>query len=329
MKIWSSLLVVIILASFAWIGVDFLHLTTLFGIVVPYIAFLIFLLGFIYRVVNWGKSPVPFCIPTTCGQQQSLPWIKQNKIENPSTIWGVVGRMVLEIFLFRSLFRNTKTEKTGNSLAFGSAKWLWFGGLVFHWSMLVVVIRHLRFFLNPVPGFVQGLEMLDSFLQVGVPLLYITDILLVLALTYLFLRRVLIPQIKYISLAADYFPLLLLLGVTVTGILMRYFFKVDLLAVKELTMGLVTFTPTVSAEIGAIFYMHVILVSSLVAYFPWSKLMHAGGIFMSPTRNLANNSRMVRHVNPWNYQVETHSYTEYEDEFRDKMRKVGLPLEKE
>jgi nitrate reductase gamma subunit len=329
MKIWSSLLVVIILASFAWIGVDFLHLTTLFGIVVPYIAFLIFLLGFIYRVVNWGKSPVPFCIPTTCGQQQSLPWIKQNKIENPSTIWGVVGRMVLEIFLFRSLFRNTKTEKTGNSLAFGSAKWLWFGGLVFHWSMLVVVIRHLRFFLNPVPGFVQGLEMLDSFLQVGVPLLYITDILLVLALTYLFLRRVLIPQIKYISLAADYFPLLLLLGVAVTGILMRYFFKVDLLAVKELTMGLVTFTPTVSAEIGAIFYMHVILVSSLVAYFPWSKLMHAGGIFMSPTRNLANNSRMVRHVNPWNYQVETHSYTEYEDEFRDKMRKVGLPLEKE
>ena len=57
--------------------------------------------------------------------------------------------------------------------------------------------------------------------------------------------------------------------------------------------------------------------------------MHAGGIFMSPTRTLANNSRIVRHINPWNYEVKTHSYAEYEDEFRDKMRKVGLPLEKE
>lgn len=329
MKIWSSLLAVIVLAFLAWIGVDSLHLTTLFGIVVPYIAFIIFLLGFIYRVVKWGMSPVPFCIPTTCGQQQSLPWIKQNKIENPSTTWGVVWRMVLEVTLFRSLFRNTKTEKMGDNLAFGSAKWLWFGGLVFHWSMLIVLIRHLRFFLNPVPGAIRGLEALDSFLQVGVPLLYITDVLLVLALTYLFLRRVLVPQIKYISLPADYFPLFLLLGIATTGILMRYFLKVDLLGVKQLAMGLVTFTPMVSAEIGTIFYIHLFLVGSLVAYFPWSKLMHAGGIFMSPTRNLANNSRMVRHINPWNYKVETHDYAEYEDQFRDKMRKAGLPLDKE
>lgn len=329
MKIWSSLLAVIVLVLVAWIGVDCLSLTTLFGIVVPYTAFVVLLAGFVYRVVKWGKSAVPFCIPTTCGQQQSLPWIKQNKIENPSSTWGVIGRMLLEITLFRSLFRNTKTEKRGNKLAFGSAKWLWFGSLVFHWSLLIIVLRHLRFVLNPVPGVIKGLESLDSFLQIGVPLLYITDMLIIAALTYLFLRRVIIPQIKYISLATDYYPLCLLLGVATTGILMRYFFSVNIVGVKELTMSLVSLKPVVSDEIGTIFYIHVFLVSSLVAYFPWSKLMHAGGIFMSPTRNLANNSRMVRHINPWNYEVKTHLYSEYEDDFRDKMRKAGLPLEKE
>lgn len=329
MKIWSSLLAVLVLVFIAWAGVEILHLTTLFGIVLPYIALAVFLAGFIYRVLKWGKSPVPFSIPVTCGQQKSLPWIKQDKIENPATTWGVVGRMALEVLLFRSLFRNTKTEKMKDKLAFGSAKWLWFGSLVFHWSLLIVLLRHLRFFLNPVPVVIQGMESLDSFLQIGVPLLYITDVLLVLALTYLFLRRVLLSQIKYISLAADYFPLFLLLGIAISGILMRYFLKVDVAGVKELTMNLVNFKPAIPADIGSIFYIHLFLICSLFVYFPFSKLMHGGGIFMSPTRNLANNSRIVRHINPWNYEVKTHSYAEYEDEYREKMRKVGLPLEKE
>jgi nitrate reductase gamma subunit len=160
-------------------------------------------------------------------------------------------------------------------------------------------------------------------------LLYITDVLIVAALTYLFLRRVAVPQIKYISQAADYFPLLLLLGIALSGILMRYYVRVDIVGVKEIAMGLVTLKPVMAEEIGSIFYIHLTLVCCLFIYFPWSKLMHAGGIFMSPTRNLANNSRMTRHINPWNSEVETHTYAEYEDEFREKMRKVRLPLERE
>ena len=74
--------------------------------------------------------------------------------------------------------------------------------------------------------------------------------------------------------------------------------------------------------------MHLFLVSVLIAYFPFSKLMHMGGIFLSPTRNLANNSRMRRHVNPWNYDVKVHTYEEYEDEFRPVMMAAGLPVEK-
>jgi nitrate reductase gamma subunit len=110
---------------------------------------------------------------------------------------------------------------------------------------------------------------------------------------------------------------------------MRYFAKVDILTIKAFVMGLLTFSPSIPENVGALFYVHLLLVSVLVAYFPYSKLMHAGGIFLSPTRNMANNSRAKRHVNPWNYPVKTHTYDEYEEEFREKMREAGLPLEKE
>src|ERR1035438_2591162 len=86
---------------------------------------------------------------------------------------------------------------------------------------------------------------------------------------------------------------------------------------------------TLFRSLGATFLVHLLLVSTLAAYFPFSKLMHMGGVFLSPTRNLANNNRSERHVNPWNYPVKTHTYQEWEDEFREKIITAGLPLEVE
>ena len=57
-----------------------------FGVAVPYLAALIFIEGLIYRVIQWARSPVPFKIPTTAGQQKTLPWIKRDlgeKLDNP------------------------------------------------------------------------------------------------------------------------------------------------------------------------------------------------------------------------------------------------------
>ncbi|RJQ21085.1 MAG: menaquinol oxidoreductase [Nitrospiraceae bacterium] len=325
-----SLIAVIGLALIAYIGVNAAGLQFFFGIVVPYAAMALFLLGVISRVVKWGRTPVPFRIPTTCGQQQTLPWIKQAKFDNPSTGGGVIMRMILEVFLFRSLFSNTKFElKEGPKVAYSSAKWLWLGGLAFHWTFFVVLVRHLRLFTSPVPGFLNGIEALDGFLQVGIPGVLISGVVLLAAATYLFLRRVFIPNVRYISLAADYFPLFLIMSVALTGILMRYFVRADIVSIKRLTMGLVSFSPSIPEGLSVIFYIHLFLVSTLFAYIPFSKIMHLGGVFLSPTRNLANNSRMVRHINPWNYPVEVHTYQEYEDEFRDKMKNAGIPVEKE
>lgn len=320
--------IALVLLAFAGVKAD-MHF--LFGVVIPYVALGIFLLGVIYRVVKWGSSPVPFRIPTTCGQQKSLPWIKQNKIENPSGSLGVIVRMALEVLVFRSLFRNLKTELKEGKVVYGWEKWLWMAGLAFHWSFLIILVRHIRFFMENVPPLLKTIESLDSFLQVGVPLFYITDAVILVAVTYLFFRRVYIPQIRYISLEADYFPLFLILGIAISGVLMRYFFKVHIVGVKVLAMGLINFKPDPKMlnEIGVLFYIHLFLVSVLFAYFPYSKLMHLGGVFLSPTRNLANNSREVRHINPWNYPVHVHTYEEYENDFRDKMKKAGLPVEKE
>lgn len=333
MKALFSLFAVLLVMLVGYIGADVANLQYLFGVIIPYLALVLFIGGFIYRITQWASSPVPFRIPTTCGQEQSLPWIKQNKIDNPSTKFGVFVRMVLEVLFFRSLFRNTKTElrvdENGPKIGYGSNKWLWLFGLIFHWSLLIILLRHLRLFLEPIPFFVSVLDSADSFLQIGLPQLYITDILFLCAITYLFLRRIVIPQVKYISMAADYFPLFMLMGIGGTGILMRYFLRVDIVSVKELALGLITFNPHVPAGISGVFYIHLFLICVLFSYFPLSKLMHMGGIFLSPTRNMANNNRMVRHVNPWNYPVEVHTYAEYEDEFREKMIKAGIPVEKE
>jgi nitrate reductase gamma subunit len=109
---------------------------------------------------------------------------------------------------------------------------------------------------------------------------------------------------------------------------MRYFFKVDVVKAKELTMGLIAFHPVVPDGMGSLVYIHLFLVCTLLVYFPFSKLMHMGGVFLSPTRNMSNDNRARRHVNPWNYPVHVHTYEEWEEEYKDKLEMAGIPLDK-
>ena len=329
MRILVSLVAVLIAVLIAQIGVGVLGWHTVFGVAVPYVAAAVFVVGVTARILGWARSPVPFRIPTTCGQQKSLPWIKQARIENPSTTAGVIARMALEVLCFRSLFRNTRTQLVDGRLSYPSNKWLWAAGLAFHYSFLLVVLRHLRFFTEPVPGFVVALTRLDGFFTVGLPVVYATTGLFLGALAFLFVRRASSPQLRYLSLPADYFPLLLLLAIGLSGAWLRHVSKIDVPAVKAMVMGLVHFSPRPAEGLGTVFYVHLFLVSTLLAYFPFSKLVHMAGVFMSPTRNLTANSREVRHVNPWNRPLPLHTYDEYEDEFRDRMKGAGLPVEKE
>ena len=294
---------------------------------VAYAGFVLFLAGFCYRVACWAAAPVPFRTPTTCGQQKSLPWIKSARLDNPATASGAVGRMALEVLLFRSLFRNSRAQLREGRLIFSEQKYLWLAALAFHWSLLVILIRHLRLLVEPVPAVLLLVERVDGFFQLGAPPVYLSDVGFACALAYLLLRRFRDPMVRYISQFSDYFALLLLAGIGVSGLLMRYATRVDVVSVKQFALGMATLHPGHPAALGSMFLIHLALVSLLAAYFPFSKLMHMGGVFLSPTRNLANNNRAQRHINPWNYPVKTHTYAEWEEEFRDKLVAAEIPLE--
>lgn len=313
--------VVLVAATAAWFKLS------LVTVVVPYAAFALFLIGSSYRVLRWAWVPVPFRITTTCGQQKSLPWIRPATLDNPSTGWGTLGRMTLEVLLFRSLFRNSRARLRSGRLAFREDQWLWLGALAFHWSLLIILVRHLRFFLQPLPAIVTRIDQLDGILQVGLPHLYISDVVLVCALAYLITRRLHDPVLRFVSLFSDHFVLFLLAGIAASGLLLRFVVRADLVAVKQFGLSLAALHPHVPTPASPIFVIHLLLVATLAGYFPASKLVHMAGVFLSPTRNLPNNNRAERHANPWNAPVVTHSYEEWEREFHDKLKSAAIPIE--
>ena len=324
-----SLLAAVAICIIAWVGSSMgTPFQYFFGVVLPYAAVLVFLSGVTMRILYWAKSPVPFSITTTGGQQRSLDFIKPSRLDAPHTKAGMIGRMLLEVLLFRSLFRNTKSSFVGEDrLVHWSSKWLWLFSLAFHYCFLVIFIRHFRFFLDPVPVLIGGVEFVDGIMQIGVPRFFMSDAIIVAALLFLLCRRIFDQRLRYFSLPADYLALFIILGLVLSGICMRYISKTDIASVKVMVMGLVTFSPQILTEVSSIFYIHITFFSILLMYFPFSKLMHMGGVFLSPTRNTLNNTRAVMHVNPWNPEKVYRTYAEYEDDFREPMAEAGLPLE--
>jgi nitrate reductase gamma subunit len=330
LKVVWPLCVVVLLSLAALLGAQVPGLLPLFAVVIPYAAAALLVGGVVRRVAFWARSPVPFRIPTTCGQERSLPWIRPARFDNPSTGVGAAVRVLLEAVLFRSLFRNTRAElKPGGRLVITPDRLLWAGALAFHAALLVILLRHARFLFEPVPAFVGVLQEVDGFFHVGVPVVYASDALFVAALFYLLGRRLSDPRLRYLSLPADYLPLFLLLGIAGSGLLLRHGAKADLPSLKELVLSLLAFRPRVPSALAPLAAIHLCLVSALAAVLPFSKLVHVAAPFLSPTRNLANDSRARRHVNPWGVKAGFHTYAEWEDDFREKLEAAGLPVEGE
>ncbi|MDE3115076.1 MAG: hypothetical protein KGL26_05680, partial [Pseudomonadota bacterium] len=99
------------------------------SVVIPYAAFLTLVAGVAWRVWQWAESPVPYRIPTTCGQQRSLPWIRTAPIDNPDTPIAAAVRVAIEALAFRSLLRNSRAHVRGNRLEFSQERLLWLAAM--------------------------------------------------------------------------------------------------------------------------------------------------------------------------------------------------------
>ena len=210
---------------------------------------------------------------------------------------------------------------------FTERKGLWLGAMALHWSLLVIVARHLRLFVDPVPALVTALASLDGFFEVGLPRWYATDAIVIGALVYLFARRLRDPLLRYVTLPADYLALAVLSSVAGTGLVLRYVVRTDLVDVRHFALSLAAGAPAPLAAPGAWLIAHLAAVACLVAILPFTKMVHAFGIWLSPTRNQPNDSRRRRHVNPWNAPVPLHSHAAWQDEFRDKLTIARIPLD--
>jgi nitrate reductase gamma subunit len=224
-----------------------------------YLATAVLVAGLGARIVRYAKTPQPLKIPTTPA---------------PTTTSGVAFRMAREVVFFESLFK-------GNL-------WIWALGWMFHVSLALVLLRHLRYFTEPVWGwvaFVQPFGMYAGFAMAA-------------GLAGLWARRFLVERIRYISTPSDHLMLALLLGIAITGLAMKFVMHTDVVAVKTFFLGLMVFEINpLPADPGL--YLHLGMVALLMIVFPVSKLLHAPGVFFSPTRNQVDNPRETRHLAPW------------------------------
>jgi nitrate reductase gamma subunit len=237
---------------------------TLFFAILFYLAFVIFAAGVAYKIYDFARTPAPLSIPTTPA---------------PTTTGGVAFRMAREVVLFESLFK-------GNL-------WIWLFGWMFHMGLFLVLVRHLRYFVDPVWGWLVFIQPFGKY----------AGFMMAAGLAGLWARRFLVERIRYISTPSDHLMLAMLLGIGLTGLSMSFLTHTDIVSVKTFFLGLMVFDIQPLPAHPALF-IHLSLVALLMIIFPFSKLLHAPGVFFSPTRNQADNPREVRHLAPWAAQIE-------------------------
>ncbi len=224
----------------------------------------VFGLGVSYRVLTYARTPAPLKIPT---------------MPAPVTRTGVVFRVAREVALFESLFK--------------SSKWTWIFAVMFHLGLLLEVVRHLRYFIQPIWFWTV---LVQPFGVYG-------GVVMVVGLLGLLGRRVLIARVRYISQPSDYLMLLLLLGIGLSGLAIKFLDHTDIVSFKAFVLGLLYFDWQPLPD-SPLLLAHLSMVAALLIAFPFSKLLHAPGVFFSPTRNQVDDARERRHLAPWAAQLE-------------------------
>ncbi len=238
-------------------------------VILFYVAIIVLVAGVTNKLLQYKRVPAPLRIPVTPA---------------PITKTGVIYRFFTEIVFFNSLFRSTK--------------WTWIFAWMFHLSLLLAFFRHLRYVISP-DSFIWPLvnnEVIQSF---G----HYAGFTMFIGLCGLFGRRIFVDRVRYISSPSDYLMLLLILGIAFSGLMMSYVAHTDIIELKEFILGLFYFSWH-NLPGDAVLLTHLTLVLFLMMIFPISKLLHAPGLFMAPTRYQVDNPREVRYLSEWGAELE-------------------------
>jgi nitrate reductase gamma subunit len=217
-----------------------------------------------WRVYGYARTPAPLKIPTTPA---------------PKTRAGVALRLVRETVFFESLFK--------------ANLWTWLFGWMFHAALAVVLVRHLRYFTEPVPGLVVFIQPFGAY----------AGFAMAAGLGGLWVRRFAVDRVRYISTASDHLMLALLVAIAASGLAMKYVAHTDIVAVKAFFLGLLVLQVR-ELPADPLLLLHLALVAALAIVFPFSKLLHAPGLFFSPSRNQPDDPREARHLAPWAARIE-------------------------
>ena len=239
-------------------------LTVIYALLL-YAATFILIAGLAHRINRYARIPAPLKIPTTPA---------------PTSVPGVWLRMLGEVVLFMSLFKASKPT--------------WLFGWLFHFALVIVLLGHLRYFIEPVWAWVAMAQTLG---------VYAGGVMLV-GLAGLWLRRLVVDRVRYISAPSDHLMLALLAAIAATGVAMRTVSHTDIVAVKAFVLGLLRFDWHPLPADGLLL-THLALVALLMIIFPFSKLLHAPALFFSPTRVQVDNPREKRHLAPWAAELES------------------------
>lgn len=220
------------------------------------LAGIVCLFGLGHKIFQYASTPAPLKIPTTPA---------------PVTRAGVVWRLVKEVVFFESLFK--------------ASVFTWIFGWLFHAGLFVALLAHLRYFTEPVWGWVTVIAPFSKFAGMA----------MVAGLCGLLLRRFLVDRVRTISAPSDYLMLVLILLIATTGLMMRFVTHTDIVAVKVFALGLLRLNFE-SLPSSVVLTLHLLLVAVLLFIFPFSKLLHAPGLFFSPSRNQVDNPRERRHA---------------------------------
>ena len=228
---------------------------TAFFAILLYGAVAVLVVGLAVKIRRYATVPAPLKIPLTPA---------------PTTAAGVVARMASETLLFASLFRSNKL--------------IWLFGWMFHVALLLVLLAHLRYFTEPVWFWVIWLQPFGKYAAYP----------LIIGLAGLWLRRLTAERTRYISAPSDHFMLLLLIAIAASGMTMRFLAPIDIVALKGFALGL-TRADWLPLPDDSVLMIHLALVAGLLIIFPFSKLLHAPGVFFSPSRTQIDDARDRRY----------------------------------